>query len=282
MIFPFLKFRKQKKPCIAQGPSIKHAPRWQATFFETKFSIAAPYSNMAGYEPDRSPRGRYKTDNHSRAYGVSRWRDACFLNRQYRYWGPWGVGKVNTMSCSAWFSQPQTPGEGTSLFHPRYFEFAVIDYIDDNFTNLPAEDLKVIAPNSIRAPINWQVFKHLPGPAACFYVDTGTTSTHNYYFVTALDDHDLIFLAFSLEPNHFGPKNIPPEDWVDMRNMKQLMLDMFNSLEITLSPDVEARRQRAIKDMDDPSLRKTMDTHTFHTHPEEVKQTEPQKAINKK
>ncbi|WP_018414924.1 hypothetical protein [Teredinibacter turnerae] len=146
----------------------------------------------------------------------------------------------------------------------------MIDYNDDYFTNYPAQAYRGLTPNTILVPLDWQTFDHLPGPAAFFQVDTGTNGAPNYYFATVLDDEDLIFIKFRLCPNFFGPKHIPPEEWVDQRNMKKLMFDIFNTLEIQLSPEAEARRVNAIKGLKDTSLKQSIETQTFYTHPDRV------------
>ncbi len=280
MIFPFLKYKQQTEPCIAQGPTIKQAVRWHASFKGSAFSIALPYSNKKGYEPDISPRGNYGTDNNKAMYSIRRWTSQWFANRQYRFWGPRGIGEVNHSTCAVGCLRIRDPKEGVSLFHPRAFEYSVFDYIEDRLTNYPEDEYLSLTPNTVRGPIDWQTFNHLPGPAAYFHIDTGTTSTLNHYFVTTLDDNDLFFVGFRMRPRRSGSKHIPKEEWVNMRNMKQLMFDIFNSVELTLSPEAESRRLKAIKDLKDTSLKKEMETQTFYTHPEKVKNAQPKPSLS--
>jgi hypothetical protein len=173
------------------------------------------------------------------------------------------------MSCGGWLTRPCEPKVGISFFHPRAFELAVIDYIDDILVTRPDGWYNSNPRNIYRAPINWQPLDHLPGPAAYFYVDNVPEPILNHYFVTAVDDADLFCIGFRLDLKKTGPKHIPPEEWVDQRNIKQLMFDIFNSLEIRLSPDVEAKRLKAIEGLKDPSLKKTMPVQNLTYQPPE-------------
>ncbi|MFL0797196.1 MAG: hypothetical protein K6L73_06855 [Cellvibrionaceae bacterium] len=267
MIFPFLKYKQQLEPCVAKGPSISSAIQYKGDYQGSSIVLALPKSNHKNPSPDIQFSGSYGQGSQSASHSDRRWREEGYMTRGYRFWGPRGVGEVHELSAEGWFASMREPKEEMSLFHPRAFEWAVIDYVEDRLVNKPKERWATSSPNTIRAPIFWQPFDHLPGPAAFFHIDTGSTTTPNYYFVTVLDDNDLLFVGFDLDVNRFGPKHIPPEEWVDMRNMKQLMFDIFNTLEIELSPEAEARRKKAIEGLDDTSLRSTMETQVLHFPP---------------
>jgi hypothetical protein len=253
---------------------MRQAVRQEGKFKNSLFSFSVPNSNRSVFgepmSPSIIPKG-YGWDNYQTPYPESRWKDFGFLRRNYRFWGPWGVGDVSTMNCGGGVSRPCEPKAGVSFFHPRAFELAVIDYIHDELTSRPEGWYEGGANpcHVYRAPINWQPLNHLPGPSAYFEVDTGPDSKYNHYFVTAIDDTDLLSIAFQLDPEQSGPKHIPPEEWVDQKNIKQLMFDIFNSLEIHLSPDVEAKRLKAIEGLQDASLKKTMQVQNLTYQPPE-------------
>ncbi|GAB2197682.1 hypothetical protein [Sessilibacter sp. MAH4] len=272
MIFPLLKFRKQKEPCIARGPSIKQAARFHGDYQGSTFSIKAPFSNQAGYEPDLSPMGTsYEIRHNKPEYSNHRWAKKTYINRRYDFWGPWGVGDVSSMRFSAGCINIREPKKGLSLFHPRAFEWAVLDFIQDRFINFPPETYESIPFTTVSGPIHWQPYDHLSGPTAYFLLETGHFSFENHYFWTTLDDSEIFFIDFALRPERSDQKDIPPEKWIDQRNMKQLMFDIFKSFTLELSPEANARRLKAIEGLTDASLKTTMEAHNFYIHPEKVK-----------
>ena len=259
MNLPF-KLHEHTGSCVPQGPAFSSAKR-------VNFSIDG--NQIEFYAPRHRPEARVtKARNPDRSYIFKdiifrtifdnevqledSWEHSSLFRRCWAFNGPWFTGPLAELCMSFILIRPKALNENVSYFHPRAFEQAMGDYLTNEYGIF-----KTDGRSNWIAPKHWQPIKSLPVVAARLQVAPDEIimfrTTREYIFFPVADQ---CLVVMSFNPAQLQGRGTQSErdKVLDRLAMLDLMEGIIDSLKITLSPEVQAQRDRALQSLEDTSL----------------------------
>jgi len=260
MNLPF-KLRKQQGYCTPKGPSFERARPIRFAIDDTLIQFTAP-KHRTKYKSNeaRHPKSAYQLEKMIfRADSLDfvldeSWKGFSPLYRAWAFYGDWFTGPLCEMTMSSSIITPASPQPGVSFFHPRAFEQAIADYLTTQYSKHIFKGL-----SDYIAPVNWSPIDSLPCVAAYAEVAPNPKLSwgdkkKKYLFFPITDQH-LVYIVF--QPSRFLNLSIEELDKrVDPQPMEDLMHNIINSIQLTLSPEAQAQQSKALEDLEDTSLKK--------------------------
>ncbi|WP_460047531.1 hypothetical protein [Sessilibacter sp. MAH2] len=266
--FPYAAvYPKRREHLEIQGPYFSK-PRQNKWFFgDSVFYFNAPWANpilsIDGYGSSvnaKHPRGRdlcapprivpnYRPD--ARRY---QWHDTAFYRNTWYFVGAWFVGEKARLGASAVILTAHKGSlfKETKLFHPRVFESAIANYLDD----LYGYDRSGKRPH-YRGPLHWRV---LPLSDSIQGVVCDIHQIHN----GSRDNPDLRRLVFFPVSTHqfvritfnLGGVDIY-HDELRAKPMLDLTDSIINSMRLQVGPKTQAEWDKVKATCDDMSIANT-------------------------
>ena len=252
-------------PIIPKGPKFSRACRINYDFDGTIFSFIAPKHSprRKSQKPQEPVNNFYKLDevNFTSYYNKDRnvsnnWRSLELFDRSWAFNGPWFTGAFAELYLSCRLVKLVNYNKNEfSLFHPRAFENHIADYL----TNLYSKNIDEVFPQKkhvLSTPVNWHPLDHLSVNAVQLETVTDDTIraasvTHHVY----LPIGDDLFLSFYFRPSQIRSGTQEDLDkTVSRSTMNELMDNIINSIQVTLSPEALAQQKAAVEGLDDTSL----------------------------
>ncbi|WP_075186899.1 hypothetical protein [Teredinibacter haidensis] len=261
-----LKLREPKGLILPKGPNFAWARTIRSEVDGTEICFKAPKhrprrSNHKAHQPKRCYNAeetllyRNYYDEEKAARGLpDHWREAEFFYRTWAFYGPWFTGVASELRLSFNLIKVVNYPQDVSLFHPRALEKA----IGDNLTNLNSHHLDKTRGGiqEFKAPINWQPLHHLPVNTARLEVVSENFSPHRtieHQVFFPIADDQMARLIFW--PTRFkGLPRAEQDKLVSVQPMYELMDNIINSIQLTLSPEAQAQKDAALAGMEDTSL----------------------------
>lgn len=256
------KLRTAEGLITPKGPNFTHARTIRCDFAGTILSFKAPkhrpHSRVSEFLPEKkytkdelirsfrclSQDDRYDTPNHLEYYDVFR--------RFWAFYGPWFTGTMGELTMDITLIMPVNFDHEFSLFHPRAFEKLIGDYL----TQIYGKHIKKDGSFDFTAPVKWQPLTFLPTVAARLEIKPNKrASTH-------VTDHILFFTLSDqiLASVEFSPGRYPnmSKEEIDKRvsddTMIELMNNIIDSFQLTLSDEDKQKQKTALSGLDDTSL----------------------------
>jgi hypothetical protein len=262
---PF-KWREPKGLVIPKGPNFAWAKTICSEVNGTQIKFKVPKhrprrSNHESIMPDRCYNAdntllfRNYYDDEKAARGlVDHWRAADFFYHAWAFYGPWFTGEQAELRVSFRLTKVINYPKTMSLFHPRALEQVIADHLATLYSHHLSGTRKGI--QVFNAPINWQPLHHLPVNAVKLEVvsedfSPHRTISHHVYFPIA---HNLM-AGLIFWPSRI--KNLPRSELdkrVSLQPMHELMDNIINSIQLTLSPEAQAQKEAALEGLEDTAL----------------------------
>jgi len=252
------KLRKAEGLVNPKGPNFSRAQTIRCDFAGTVLSFKAPkhrpyYTRVKEHLPEKhyteeELRRRfrcYNDDNHDTPNHLESYQ---LFRRFWTFYGPWFTGTLSHLRMHITLIMPVNYEHEFSLFHPRAFEKLVGDYL----TLLHGKPIDKEGNFNFTTPVNWKPLTNLPTVAAQFevvpnkYAYTVITSHHLFFTLS-----DQIIANVKLEPNRFKEEL---DKQVSEDSMLELMNNIIDSFQLTLSDEAKQQQQAALAGLDDTSL----------------------------
>ena len=259
-----LEFRKRSDiPCTPKGPNFKRATYYRCQLAGNDFVIGLP---------------RYNPKRHGKVLGRSRlsynynylpnkkfreyenpdqnWRYCSVVTSAWAFMGSWFSGVKAEVNMGLCVLEPVEINEHASFFHPRAFEAGVANYLN---SSAHAHD-KIPLSDTPRwtAPVNWQVLDHLTVPMVKFdeLPPSYEKTAPERCFFFPLGDRYLGALFFGIH-KYFSGSAEKEAHLIDDKPMDELIDNIINSIQLTLSPEAQAQYDRVKAEC--PDMRVTED-----------------------
>ncbi|MFA7554494.1 MAG: hypothetical protein WCY88_09620 [Spongiibacteraceae bacterium] len=252
-----LKLRQVNEPCILTGLTIRQAKHYSFTLDGTRISLKVPKHNTELLAEPVSPKTHYDIEGvHLKEMINTRdgWGALGSVFRSCDFYGPIFGGRLASMSTSVAIVTPRKIEDKVSFFHPRSFEYGV-----GQLLAFEHGDEHLIDRQAWLAPIEWQPLTQFESVAARFNVEPNSLRhTECRCLALPITNHHLLELKFVINWNvDYQNDNISKEEernWLDRRNIYQLIDDVIDSLEVTLSDEARAQQAKALEGLNDTSL----------------------------
>lgn len=262
MYVPY-KLRKPSGLIKPKGPSFSRAKSISCNFDGTVITFKAPKHRARHSNNERlNSESSYKFSEmifrsiYSEGFNLSdNWDEFKLFYRAWAFYGPWFTGTLAELDMYFSLIKPTNcDNDNFSLFHPRAFEKYVSDYLTNNYSTRKNDLMD--GRHEYIAPVNWQPLSNFPTVAVRLEVRPDAE-------VARATVRHLVFFPISdkvMAHLHFIPSQLLAlsqeelDERVDSSSMLELMNNIINSFEITLSPEAEAQQQAAIAGLDDASL----------------------------
>ncbi|WP_075185002.1 hypothetical protein [Teredinibacter haidensis] len=262
---PF-KLREPNGLIVPKGPNFAWARTIRSEIDGTEICFKAPKhrprrSNDKPIFPERYNNAKktllYRNyyDEGEAARGLAdHWREADFFYHAWAFYGPWFTGAMAELDLSFNLIKVINYPKNVSLFHPRTLELVIGDYLTNLYSHHLSETRGGI--QVFKAPINWQPLHHLPVNAARLEVVSEDFSPHRtikHLLFFPIADDQMARLIFY--PTRFkGLPRAEQDKLVSVQPMYDLMDNIINSIQLTLSPEAQAQKDAALAGMEDTSL----------------------------
>lgn len=164
------------------------------------------------------------------------WTSSIMMYVVWKFIGPWFTGQAAIVNASITLQKPRKANNTASFFHPVAFEQAV--------TQLKAFQLcpekYTTSKYEYTAPVNWRPLD-LPVPAV--YFETIPVDNSGYRHEEcwlAVNDDLLVNFSFRIDQAYPGD-NTEVDKKIDRQPMKDLVLQVVNSLNVSLSPELQTK-----------------------------------------
>jgi len=252
-----------KKHCTPVGPSFKRARHWQFGVERTQIEFRTPKHQpwLKGNKPilphykqslykDLIFRSEYNEGFHI----ADQWRGAELFAHRWRFKGPWFTGVVAELSLYMAILRPNEPNPDSSYFHPRAFEQTVGDYLTNKYGGRKSHGAAKFI-----APLNWQPLSHLPVPAVRLQVactEIFAPEPPDEYLFFPIGDQYLVYMVF-IPHRRGGGTQAERDALISKAPLYELIDNIVNSLNVSLSPEAQAQQQKALAGLEDTSLIET-------------------------
>ena len=256
------KLRETEELVHPKGPNFSSAQTIHSVFSGTRLSFKAPRNRPVDKRlTEIIPEKHYDEDDLKRQFH-------CFDNdfhdtqnhleyfdlfrRFWAFYGPWFTGTMGQLRMHITLIMPVNFDHEFSLFHPRAFEKFVGDYL----TLIHGKPIDKEGNFNFTTPVKWQPLANWPTAAARLEVVPNkyaytTTTSHQLFFTLS----DQIIANVKFEPNRYP--NIPKKE-LDKRvsedSMLELMNNIIDSFQLTLSDEAKQQQQAALAGLEDTSL----------------------------
>ena len=258
-----LAWRKRDVYCTPRGPNLARARRQIIVVGGSRVTVSVPrHSSMSSiYGQRRVCRGdalaRGLSINYGNGFMANKhWGFRTLLSRTWAFWGPWMTGakaqlvlRISLVGRHGEFKY----GSEISFFHPRAFENALADYLNDRYGH---QGWEIEKPCYV-GPVNWQRQNHLPVFGARFDILERDVDSGN------ADSLDERFLVFPITPSHFLEIALERhvyqlKNWnepsFDITPVDALEASILQSVHLELGPDTQAEWDKAKAEFGDISL----------------------------
>ncbi|VAW63315.1 hypothetical protein MNBD_GAMMA10-1848 [hydrothermal vent metagenome] len=259
---PF-KFQELKEYTTPRGPNFKWGWPMNFTVNGNKIRLRAPFNRASGPfgprglhgpRPDYNLDGLYLSSIRSRD---STWGVLPIILKAWDFYGPWFTGKLARLDFSLNVIAPRDIKEDSSYFHPRTFESAIADFLTYQYGHDIFKDRQ-----NWFAPVNWQPIESLPCIAARCEVAPNKRingSDIKYHAFFPITDQHLIVLSFIMGRKriYIGSERQDREISVNRAPVEELIANILNSIELTLTPETKELQRKAVEGLDDTSVTKS-------------------------
>ena len=239
-----IKLRHDLSIKVAQGPLFAKAKPVKLTINSCKLTLKLPKHRSKRITPIavRNQDGMDTPFYNYNFFANKVWENSIVLNRSWSYRKAWFAGTAGELYCTVSIVRrtQNSKFKNVSFFHPKGFEFAITNWLDNSFGHLHYDNGKP----RLRAPVNWNTQLKLPVFGATFEV-TGEMPGCYLMFPISDECFTVVELGFS------GPNEVT---LVDMKNVAAQIID---SVRLELSPAVAARLAEMKKEYGDLSLSET-------------------------
>ncbi len=194
--------------------------------------------------------------SHQRELKVSNnWETFRLIENAWAFYGPWFTGSLSELIMYATLIKPVNyENNDFSLFHPRAFEKIIGDYLTNSFSTHTNEFME--NKHEYIAPLNWKPLTKFPMVAVRLQVEPDikvARGTIRYFVFLPITDKVMICIQFV--PSQFLAMTQEELDKrVNRSSMLELMNNIIDSIELTLSPEAQAQQKAALTGLDDASL----------------------------
>ena len=256
------KLREPDGLVIPKGPSFSRAQTISCDIDGTTLHFKAPkHQPRRSSHKELTPARRFHMEemifrsNYNEDISVSdNWKTFDLFHRSWAFNGPWFTGSLAEMYMYFTLVKPVNyENMDFSLFHPRAFENIVADYLSNEHSKYIDKDN---GKHLFIAPVDWQPLSKLPVVAVRLQVvpdETITYSTIDHFVFFPIAEQVMACIHFI--PSQLRP--LPQEELdklVSRSTMYELMDNIIDSIQLTLSPEALARQKAALAGLDDTSL----------------------------
>ncbi len=257
------KLRKAKSLITPKGPNFSSAKTIQCDIDGTVIKFKAPKHRplISGEEPTFPAHSYHLNDmffrsSYQEGFNISdNWETFRLLENAWAFYGPWFTGSVAELAMYATLIRPiNSDNNDFSLFHPRAFEKIIGDYLTNSFSTYTNEFME--NKHEYIAPINWKPLTRFPMVAARLQVEPDIKvgrGTIRYFVFLPITDKVMLCIQFvpsqllSLSQEELDKR-------INRSSMLQLMNNIIDSIELTLSPEAQTQQKAALAELDDASL----------------------------
>jgi hypothetical protein len=272
MFYVPLELQAEKLNNHAQGPNFKRAKVKRITIDGTKICIRLPRNRVGWrrhtpelwearphYITEASPKYAAAAPSDRLYLPTSTrenddWRSKTIMAREWDFYGAWFTGRLATLRLYITVTQAKTP-QGTSYFHPRVFETALMDKLARQY------DTEHVGDNRIwQVPLCWQQKAGIPCPAATFMAepDNRFRARFDNEYSLAFPIHDdylvLIDLITIRIPVWRNRQMEEIEKWTPIAPLEAYAKQVLDTVTLELSPEATEQMQRAHAGLNDTSL----------------------------
>ena len=259
-----LDFRKRGDiPSTPKGPNFKRATYYRCQLAGNGFVIRLPRYNPKRHSkvlgrPRLSYNRNYLPDQKFREYANpdQNWRYCSVVTSAWAFMGPWFTGVKAQVSMGLSVLEPLEINENASFFHPRAFEAVVADFLTSSYYAYQKQPLT--EKPRWTAPVNWRVLDGLPVPVVSFDIlpPSYEKTANERSFLFPVGDHYLAEVSFSIHKYYNGSAE-EEAHLIDDKPMDELIDNIINSIQLTLSPEAQAQYDRVKAEC--PDMRVTED-----------------------
>ena len=259
-----LKLRDNVGFVTPKGPNFSSARRVISEIDGTEIKFLAPrHQKFRGHIEKLEPARRI-TDNDRMflnwyndqdvAKGrTDNWRIFEFFKHSWAFNGPWFTGRFASVHLIFNLTKIVNYSQSASLFHPRFMEQVVGDRLTflyshrfDEFNNNIQE---------YNAPLNWHPIDNLPVNGVQLDIEAQPFLPHfvrRHVYFPILDD---VFAHLVFAPSRpFAKPKAELDKLIDEQPMFNLIEDIIDSIEVTLSPEAKEQQETALAGLQETSL----------------------------
>ncbi len=257
------KLRKAEGLITPQGPNFSQAKRILCDINGTVIKFSAP-KHQPRHTNDKPvlPACAYKLDeiafrsNYQEGFNVSdNWKTFKLYYNAWAFYGSWFTGVLAELEMSCTLIKPiNYENEDFSLFHPRAFEKIIGDYLTNDYSMLKSKMMG--GGHHYIAPVNWQPLADFSSVAVKLEVrpDVSVINRAIEYLVFFPITHKVMVCIRFIPSQLLNLSQKELDKRVDRSTMLELMENIINSIEVTLSPGAQAQQKAALAGLDDVSL----------------------------
>jgi len=263
MFYVPFKFQKLTEYTTPRGPNFNWGWPMNFTVNGNKIHLHAPFNRASGPHGPSNPHGPRPDYNLDGLYlkSISSkdniWGSLPILYKVWDFYGPWFTGRLARLEFRMHILTPREIKEDSSYFHPRTFESVIADFLTYRYKG----DVSDGRQRSF-TPINWQPIESLPCIAARCEVAPNKRingSDIKYYAFFPISDHHLIVLFFYMSRDriYIGSERQDREISVNKAPVEELITNILNSIELTLTLETKELQRKAVEGLDDTSVTKS-------------------------
>jgi hypothetical protein len=262
MLYVRTKLREAKDTVIPQGPSFTWAQKITCDIDGTVISFRAPrHQPRKSSHEQLMPEPSYRLEkmmfrsNYEKDIKVSdNWKTFDFFHRTWAFNGPWFTGTLAELEMYVTLVKPVNYATEFSLYHPRAFEKIVGDYLTNQFSKYTSKAKG--GQHHYIAPVNWQPLDGLPVVAVRLQVvpdEAVTQDTIRHFVFFPITDQVMAVIQF-IPSQLRAASQAELDKRVSRSTMYELMDNIIDSIELTLSPQAREQQATALAGLDDASL----------------------------
>ncbi len=257
------KLREPKKLVIPKGPNFTRAKTVICDIDGTVIKLKLPKHRPSRFSGDAlMPKREYHWNeiffrsSYSEDVQVSdNWEIFELIQNSWAFYGSWFTGELAEIRMYATLVKPVNyENDDFSLFHPRAFENIIGDYLTNQFSMRVRESMG--NRHKYIAPLNWQPLTGLPVVAVRLQVEADA-AVHNqatqYFAFFPITDKVMLVMQFNTS-RHLNLPQKELDKITSTTTMIELIGNVINNVQLTLSPQALAQQKAALTGLDDASL----------------------------
>lgn len=258
------KLRQAKSLVTPKGPNFARAKTLTCDIDRTVLKLKLPKHRPSRFSSDKPlmPEREYQWDEvsfrsrYSEGFHVSdHWDYFELIQNAWAFYGPWFTGVLAEIRMYVNLIKPvKYENDDFSLFHPRAFENIIGDYLTNEFSTRVNEFIDYR--HEYIAPLNWQPLTGLPMVAVRLQVKPDpevTTGAIQHFAFFPITDKVMVCMQFNTS-RHVNLSEEELDKRVSNATMLELIDNIINSVELTLSPEALAQQKAALAGLGDASL----------------------------
>lgn len=278
---PF-KWRQSNEPCSPRGPQFSSAHQLKFSLAGTEVQLKLP-RHRSGYRSQEQVKPKlavldisYDSTRYynQRVMQDNLWRQCLIASRSWGFWGPWFTGAKGEVTFAAEVIVPDQIDSAVSFFHPSVFESMVADFLTARYARHIGSCGALY-----EGPVEWQPLDIEGFFAASFYVLANHSGSGNTrMLLLPIGDYQLLKITFLIDQHCAGPQQ-EKDKKVNRSSMEQLVQDIIDSIEVSLSPEAKAQQKSALKGCDNPALSAEFPPLKWTTDEQDAKRAEEQRLF---